>query len=230
VLCCFTAAVSGCTGGETLARSAPTGARPALHSPAALLSGDLGEEAPLLEFPRLERWPRTMYLGGAMYAHVQLSPYVGQFGVLQEYELADAGAGFGVSAGMRFPAGSATALGVELLYERSAHTNAGADVAATATRLLGAARLGFNMDRKLSPFAVVGFGSYSLEFDRLDSQYDVAGPGLLMGGGVDYSPKPKFTIRAELGLHVWTATEQRSGGGTGGAQTLALGLGAAVSF
>jgi opacity protein-like surface antigen len=195
----------------------------------ALAAADRDEDAPVLQLPPLERWPRTMWLGGAAYALVQLNPYVAQLGVLSQYERADSGLGFGVLAGYRLPMSNAKALGFELAYERSGHTNEDAGVDATATRLVAAARLNMRMDEKLTPFAVAGAGIYKLEFDGIDPRYNLSGLGLMIGGGVDYSPKSSFSLRAELGIHIWAAEEEGTAHG-GTAETLAIGLGASVSF
>jgi opacity protein-like surface antigen len=195
----------------------------------ALPAADYEEDAPVLRLPPLERWPRTMWLGGAAYALVQLNPYVAQLGVLSEYERADSGLGFGVVAGYRVPMSNAKALGFELAYERSGHTNEDAAVDATATRLVVAARLNLKMDEKFTPFAVAGAGIYKLEFDGMDPKFNLSGPGVMIGGGVDYSPKSNFSFRAELGMHIWAAEEEGTGHG-GTAETLAIGLGASVSF
>ena len=195
----------------------------------ALPAADYKDDAPVLRLPPLERWPRTMWLGGAAYALVQLNPYVAQLGVLSDYERADSGLGFGVVAGYRFPMANAKALGLELAFERSGHTNEDAAVDATATRFVAAARLNLKMDEKFTPFAVAGAGIYKLEFDGMDPKFNLSGLGVMIGGGVDYSPRPSFSLRAELGIHIWAAEEEGSGHG-GTAETLAIGLGASVSF
>ena len=195
----------------------------------ALPAADHEEDEPVLRLPPLERWPRTMWLGGAAYALVQLNPYVAQLGVLSDYERADSGLGFGVVAGYRLPMSNAKALGFEFVYERSGHTNEDAAVDATATRLVAATRLSLKMDEKFTPFAVAGAGIYKLEFDGMDPNFNLSGLGVMIGGGVDYSPKSSFSLRAELGMHIWAAEEEGSGHG-GTAETFAIGLGASMSF
>ncbi len=78
---------------------------------------------------------------GPVYALVELSPYVGQLGVLSDYRRADAGTGFGVVVGYRKPMRNARALGFEVAYGRSGHRNESARTDAVATRLVAAARL-----------------------------------------------------------------------------------------
>jgi hypothetical protein len=93
---------------------------------------------------------------------------------------------------------------------------------------LGAARLNLAMNRKLNPFVVAGGGSYMLDFAEINPRFDLTGPGFMLGGGVDYVPQPAFSVRAELCVHVWEAYEESGDGGV--AETLALALGAALSF
>jgi hypothetical protein len=149
-------------------------------------------------------------------------------GVLSDQERADSGFGLGLVGGYRFPMSGARSLGVELGYEWSGHTNPTSHVDAKATRLTAQARLSFNADENLVPFAVAGGGLYSLEFDKLASEYDLSGLGLLMGGGAEYVHASGFFARAELGLHIWDAAEESGAGGV--AETLTLSLGAAYSF
>ena len=232
--------LSGCSGMALVEPESPRAARRPTATASAFLpdaarvsmalpAADHEEDAPVLRLPPLERWPRTMWLGGAAYALVQLNPSVAQLGVLSEYERADSGLGFGVVAGYRFPMSNAKALGFEVAYERSGHTNQDADVDAIATRFVAAARLNLKMDEKFTPFAAVGAGIYKLEFDGIDPKFNLSGRGVMIGGGVDYSPKPNFSLRAELGIHIWAAEEEGSGHG-GTAETLSVGLGASVSF
>jgi hypothetical protein len=224
--------LAGCGMQGLMLAGDPAGAAgpPVLASLAPSLAAGLGDEdLPVLELPALEKIPRTMWVGGALYAMVQFSPYVGQLGVLEKYKRADTGAGVGIVAGYRIPVKSTTALGIEFVMDQSAHTSEASDVGATATRILGEARLSMSMDRKLSPFALAGVGIYTLAFDEIDSRYDLSGPGLVIGGGIDFSPKKSFSLRAELDAHFWVAEEEASGGG-GLATTLSLVLGAGMNF
>ncbi len=200
-------------------------------SVSSALAGASEVEAKFVDLPPVSGWPRPLRAKGPVYALVEFHPYVGQLGVLSETRRADAGTGFGIVAGYRLPMANAKTLGFELNYEWSDHTNeaAGGGVDATAKRVVAAARLNMRMDEKLTPFAVAGAGIYKLEFDGMDPTYNLSGLGVMMGGGVDYSPSPSFSIRAELGLHIWAAGEEASDHG-GTAETLTLGLGAAVSF
>lgn len=227
------ALVSGCSGvmvGDVACE--PSGVFPpgAAAVPSALAAA--GEpETKFVDLPAVGGWPKLLRAKGPVYALIEFHPYVGQLGVLSESERADSGLGFGFVAGYRLPMANAKALGFEFIYERSGHTNeaAGAGADATAKRLVLASRLNLRMDEKLTPFAVAGAGIYKLEFDGLDPTYNLSGLGVMMGGGVDYSPKPGFSVRAALNLHIWAAGEEGSDRG-GTAETLALGLGAAVSF
>jgi hypothetical protein len=182
----------------------------------------------VLRLPSLSGWPRFMRPAGPLYALVELQPYVGQFGAPADYKRADSGSGIGVVAGYRVPMGGAKALGIEILYERSGHTNEASDVDAGATRLGAGVRLNLRMDERVSAFALVGGGLYALEFDRLDPGFDLHGPGVFFGGGVDFTPGGRATLRAGAVLHVWDAAQKDGSGGA--AETLGLNLGAAVSF
>jgi hypothetical protein len=228
VLAC---AVAGCQGEALTAdvRAHGNAAMPTV-GPAHLLAADFeDDDVPVLELPALEKLPRTMWVGGAIYALVHFSPYVGQFGVLEEYQRADDGSGAGFTAGYRVPIKGTVALGIELTVDRSEHFSEATSLDATATRMTGGVRLNTKMDGKLSPFVVAGGGSYTLEFDEIDSGYDLSGPGFVIGGGVDYSPKKAFLLRAEVDVHNWTAREDLSGGG-GRATTVLFALGAGTSF
>lgn len=187
-------------------------------------------EVEIVDLPVLSSWPRSLRAEGPTYALFQFSPYVGQFGVLKDYSRADSGVGIGFVGGYRKPLSGAKALAIEVSYGWSFHTNESSEVDATATRLIGAARLNMRMDQKLTPFAVAGGGIYKLEFDGLDEKFNLSGLGVMFGGGVDYAPKTSFSVRAELGLHIWDAAEESASGGGGSATTLMLGIGAALSF
>jgi len=222
--------LAGCSGARyvDVAPGVTSTAPGQLRPLTVLASADGLDDVPLLDLPPLPKWPRTLRSGGAAYAMLDLAPYVGQLGVLSQYERADAGVGVGVTAGYRTPLAGAKTLGFEFIFETSNHYNAAAGVDATATRLLGAARLNMKMDTKLTPFALVGGGLYQLQYAQLDPRFDLSGLGLLFGGGVDFTPNPKFTLRAELGAHVWAAAEESGDGGVAG--TIAINLGAGVSF
>ncbi|MHC4501970.1 MAG: outer membrane beta-barrel protein [Planctomycetota bacterium] len=196
---------------------------------AAVTPGETDVEVEIVDLPDLSSWPRSLRAEGPTYALFQFSPYVGQFGVLKDYNRADSGVGIGFVGGYRKPLSGAKALAFEVSYGLSFHTNESSEVDAKATRFIGAARLNMRMDQKLTPFAVAGGGIYKLEFDGLDEKFNLSGMGVMFGGGVDYAPKTSFSVRAELGLHIWDAEEEASGGG-GSATTLMLGIGAALSF
>jgi opacity protein-like surface antigen len=224
------AALTGCARQDLSPLAAGTrGARADVASPAGRLAADFDESMPVVELPPLARLPRTIWTGGSTYALVYFSPYVGQFGVLAEYERADAGMGLGIAAGTRVPFKETTVLGLEFILDSSAHTNTASGVGATAMRTLCGARMSFAMDKKLSPFALAGGGLYSLEYDTLDPEYDLSGLGFMLGGGVDFAPKKKVSLRAELDVHFWVAQEQGAGGG-GLATTVCLVLGGGMSF
>ena len=191
-------------------------------------SGDEIEPV-IADLPDLEKWPRYLRAEGPLYGLVQFSPYVGQFGTPADAKRADSGMGYGLTVGYRVPFSGASALGFEFIYESSGHRNEASDVDARATRIVAGARLSLKMDEKIVPFAVAGLGSYSLKFDGLDSEYDLSGLGVMIGGGINVSPSPRFSFRSELALHLWDAAEEGSGHG-GMAETLALALGAAFSF
>lgn len=186
-------------------------------------------EIEIVYLPSLSSWPRSLRAKGPMYALYKFSPYVGQLGVLKDYKRADSGIGFlGVAVGYRKPLSGAKAMSFEFIFEQSAHTNESSDVDATATRLLGAVRLNMKMDEKLTPFVVAGGGRYSLEFDELNSKFNLSGLGIMLGGGVDFAPNTGFFVRAELAVHIWDAAEESGNGGR--AITPTIGIGAAVSF
>ncbi len=185
-------------------------------------------EIEIVDIPGLSSWPRSLRAAGPMYALFQLQPYVGQFGVIRDQKRADSGLGFGLVFGHRKPMSGAKSLGLEFIFERSGHTNESSAVDATATRLLGAARMNLNMDKELTPFIVAGGGMYSLKFDGLDPKFNLSGLGFMAGGGVDFSPKRNLAVRAELVLHIWDAAQEDGAGGM--AETLTLGVGAALSF
>lgn len=222
--------VSGCSGlvaTDTL--PPPAGAAPAAAAEVPRALAGAGEvETKFVDLPPVGGWPRVLRVKGPVYALVTLSPYVGQLGVLSDYERADAGMGWGLAVGYRMPMGGAKALALEVIYEQSSHTSDATGFDATATRIVAASRLSMKMDEKLMPFAVVGGGFYDLEFDGMPSEYNLSGLGVMVGGGVDYSPSPGFLIRAEVDVHVWGAAEESGSGGT--AQTVTLVIGAAVSF
>lgn len=223
--------VPGAREDEPLRRSGAAFAPRAAAFSAALAGADGDESVEIQDvyLPALSSWPRSLRAKGPVYALVQVNPFVGQFGVLADYERADTGFGFGIVGGYRKPMSGAKALALEGIFERSSHTNESSDVDATATRLIAAARLNMKMDEKLTPFVVAGGGRYKLEFDGLDSRFNLSGLGVMFGGGIDYAPKTNFSVRAEMNLHIWDAAEEGSGGG-GMAETLTLGFGAAVSF
>ena len=197
---------------------------------AAVTAGETDVEVEIVDLPGLSNWPRSLRAKGPTYALFQFSPYVGQFGVLKDCSRADSGIGIGFVGGYRKPLKGAKALALEVSYGWSFHTNESSEVDATATRLIGAARLNMRMDQKLTPFVVAGGGIYKLEFDGLDEKFNLSGLGVMFGGGVDYAPKTSFSVRAELGVHIWDAEETGASGGGGSATTLMLGVGAAMSF
>jgi hypothetical protein len=84
------------------------------------------------------------------------------------------------------------------------------------------------MDEKTTPFVVAGGGIYQLQFANLDPMYHLSGLGMLVGGGVDFTPQPTISIRAEVGLHIWSAEEESGGGGV--AQTVNVGIGVGANF
>ena len=186
-------------------------------------------EPEIAHLPPLKSWPRYLRSEGPLYALFQLSPLVAQLGIVKDAKRADSGTGIGLVFGYRKPLGGANSLGFEFIYETSQHHNESSDVPATATRLLGGVRWSFRMDERLVPFALAGGGLYELTFDGLDPKFGLSGLGFMIGGGVDFSPSARFALRAELALHIWDAAEKGSGAG-GMAETLTLGLGAAVSF
>jgi hypothetical protein len=174
-----------------------------------------------------------MGLGGAGYALVQFNPYVGQLGVLAERKRAGAGLGFGIVCGYRMIVRGATAIGLEVVVDASEHTNDISHTAAHATRTGVGLRASFRADEALQPFVSAGGGQYALRSDGMPSKFDLAGPGVFVGGGLDYSPpspsqRGRFFARAELSLGLWGAVDEVGGGGLAG--TVTLGLGAAVSF
>jgi len=219
--------------GLSVGRTNATGPPGTAELPSALAAVTAGEtdvEVEIVDLPGLSSWPRSLRAKGPTYALFQFSPYVGQFGVLKDYSRADSGVGIGFVGGYRKPLSGAKALAFEVSYGLSFHTNESSDVDAKATRFIGAARPNMRMDQKLTPFAVAGGGIYKLEFDGLDEKFNLSGLGVMFGGGVDYAPKTSFSVRAELGLHIWDAEEKGASGGGGSATTLMLGIGAALSF
>ena len=217
-----------------------SGARPAFISGGAAaspqgmsgvtnsLAGASVVQPVVVDLPPLNKWPRYLRSSGPFYGLVQLSPYVGQFGVPADAGRADAGLGFGLVFGYRVPFSSTNALGFELMYESSSHQNDVSRVDASAKRIVAGVRANFKMDERMVPFAVAGLGKYTLKFDGLDPKYNLSGMGVMFGGGVSFSPKPRLSLRAELALHLWDAAEESGHGGF--AQTLALALGTAFSF
>jgi len=185
------------------------------------------DDAEIVELPALEAWPRSIRTG-RLYGLFQVSPLVAQMGVLADASRADAGFGIGVVFGYRFLVGGTTTLGVEFVNEESWHRNPASDVQGLASRTGVGARVSFRVDEKMHPFALAGVGSYTLDFEELGPEYDLSGGGVFFGGGVDFALKRNFSARAELVMHVWDAAEPSGHGGV--AETLGLGLGAAVSF
>ena len=192
------------------------------------LAGATDIQPVVVDLPPLENWPRYLRSSGPLYGLVQLSPYVGQFGVPADAGRADTGMGYGVVFGYRVPFSGANALGFEVIYEGSSHRNEASDVDASATRIVAGVRASFRMDERTVPFAVAGVGRYSLEFDTLDPRFNLSGLGVMLGGGLNITPSPRFSFRAELALHLWDAAEESGHGGL--AETLAVALGAAFSF
>jgi opacity protein-like surface antigen len=188
--------------------------------------GDI--EPVVIELPSLGPSPRYLRSSGPFYAQFQLSPYVGQFGILADAERADSGVGYGAVFGYRIPVAGANALGIEFIYESSRHHNDASDVDARATRAVAGMRMSFRMDERVVPFGVAGVGSYKLEFDGLDPTFNLSGLGVMLGGGLNFAPSSRFSLRTELALHIWDAAQESGAGGT--AETLTLGLGAALSF
>ena len=196
-----------------------------------LLTSEAGDSVTpqVVSLPPGDGWPRLLPDAGPFYALAQFSPYVGQFGVLADWDRADAGYGLGALFGYRLPLNNAFALGLEVQYEFSEHKNPSAGVDAHHTRYGGAVRATFNFDRKLRPFGVVGGGEYRMEFDSVDPKFFLRGLGVFLGGGVDYVHSGQLAIRGEMTIHIWDAAEiGYDKGGT--ATTLFLGAGAAFSF
>ncbi len=166
--------------------------------------------------------------GGPIHAVVLFAPYVGMFGTLADIERADAGTGFGIAVGYRFPVRLSSAVEIALVYEESNHYNPTSDVDGHATRL--GVRLGasFNMSKQVHPFVAVGAESSSLAFDDLGSDFAFSGPGFVVCGGIDYAPAKGMSPRAQPGLHVWDAADGSGGGGM--TETLTVGLGATFGF
>ncbi len=186
------------------------------------------QEPTYVDLPNADRWPRSMQGGGPMHVAVMFAPYVGVFGALADIERSDAGSGFGVAVGYRMPSSSSRTLDLSLAYEESSHHNPTSDVEGRATRLGARLGMSFAMGNKTRPYAAVGAEMSSLTFDGLASEYGFSGPGLFVGGGIDYSPSGSVSLRAEIGLHVWDATDGSGGGGV--TETLSVGLGAAFGF
>ena len=184
--------------------------------------------AKVVELPPLERWPRTLHGEGPMYGLFQLSPYVGQFGVISDTGRADAGVGLGAVLGYRIPVKGTAAFGFELSYGLSEHWNASSSVGASATQAGLGLRAAFRMDETLNPFATAGLGYYTMGFEGLDPRFDVSGFGGYIGGGMDMSSPERLSVRAEARLHIWEAADSTGGGGL--AETLTVNLGAAWSF
>jgi opacity protein-like surface antigen len=193
-----------------------------------LLAGATEIQPVIVDLPPLAKWPRYLRSSGPLYGLVQLSPYVGQFGAPADAGRADAGMGFGAVFGYRVPLSGAKTLGFELMYEASSHNNEASGVDANATRIVAGLRANFKMDERTVPFVVAGVGQYSLEFEGLDPKFNLSGLGVMFGGGVNISPSPRFSFRAEVALHLWDAAEESGNGGLAG--TLAVMLGTAFSF
>ncbi len=223
---------AGCSGpGSYLATIGSGSALPASTTSPALLLPAAEPEGPqphTFELPSLGRWPLSFGGRGPVYVLAQLSPYVGQLGVLAEARRADTGTGFGAAFGYRVPLTGARSLGFELICETSSHWNEASDVDGTANRISAGARLSFRADQRVVPFAVAGAGYYELRFKDLGFGTELAGPGLLVGGGVDYVPVKAFTVRLEMNVHVWDAADDYGHGGV--AATITIGLGAGTSF
>lgn len=199
--------------------------------PRALVA-DMGEFATpqVVLLPATDRWPRTFPDAGPFYALAQLSPLVFPVGVLKETDRLDGvGFGLGALAGWRLPLTNAFSLGFEVQTELSEHKNPSAGVKAHHTRWGGAVRATFNIDRNLRPFGVAGGGQYEVQFNEVPSSFHFAGQGIFLGGGVDYVYLDQLTIRGEMTLHLWNATEKGSGV-SGQAAMLFIGAGAAFSF
>ena len=230
ILLATAAMLNGCA--SSLAVDAAAGNRIAMPDPVAamalLASADDLDDAPLVVLPPAPKWPRTLQPNGSNYVMVQFVPYVGQFGVLADYDRADTGQGMSISAGRRIPLAGGTALGIEIDYETSDHFSPSSGVDAAATRLAVAARLSMKMDTKVIPFALAGGGIYALDYEVLDPRYDLSGLGIVLGGGTDFVPTPALTLRVELVAHIWAAAEESGSGGT--ATTLCLGFGVGSSF
>ena len=224
--------LAGCFGRESHLSAAGAGdALPATTTSPALLLLAAEQEGPELhafDLPPLGRWPLSFGGRGPVYAFVQLAPYVGQLGVLAEARRADTGTGFGATFGYRVPLTGARSLGFELICETSSHHNEASDVDGRANRISAGARLSFRADQRIVPFAVAGAGYYELRFEDLGFGTELAGPGLLVGGGVDYVPVKAFTVRLEMNVHVWDAADDYGHGGV--AATITIGLGAGTSF
>lgn len=202
------------------------------ESPAGVCAAALaaaGEgEVEIVELPPLEKWPRTLRGEGPLYGMLQLTPYVGQFGVVSDTGRADDGVGLGAVFGYKMPFRGTAVLGVEVSYGLSQHWNASSSVGASATQAGLGLRAAFRMDGMLNPFATAGLGYYTMAFDNLDSKFDLSGLGGYVGGGVDVSSTKALSIRTEAKLHLWEAADSMGGGGL--AETLTVSLGAAWSF
>jgi hypothetical protein len=199
--------------------------------PQALVA-DVGEFAVPQEvlLPATDRWPRTFPDAGPFYVLAQFSPLVFPVGVLRGTDRLDGvGYGLGALAGWRLPLTNAFSLGFEVQGELSEHKNPSAGVKAHHTRLGGAVRATFNLDRNLRPFGVAGGGEYEVQFNEIPGSFHLAGPGVFLGGGVDYVHLDRLAIRGEMTLHLWNAAEKGSGA-SGQAAMLFIGAGAAFSF
>ena len=192
------------------------------------LTGATEAQPVIVDLPPLANWPRYLRSEGPIYGLVQFSPYVGQYGVPADAGRADAGMGYGAVLGYRVPFSGTNALGFEIMYETSSHYNEASGVDAGATRIVAGLRANFKMDERTVPFAVAGVGMYSLEFDGLDPKFNLSGLGIMLGGGLNVSPSPRFSFRAEVARHLGDAAEESGNGGL--AETLAVAFGTAFSF
>ncbi len=221
-----TAVAAGCSAVVPADLALPGGsASPEGASAAArLVAGAMDVERVVLVAPPVERWPRAMRGAGPFYLLVQASPYVGHFGVTAEGNRADAGTGFGAVVGRRTVRGMSRMTGFEAFFESSGHYNPHSGVDGTATRAGIGLAVSFRPDEKLQPFVLAGAGYYMLRFEELDPKFDITGPGGYLGGGLDIVAARRFTVRAELRVHVWSAADGSGSGGVAGTTTFALGV------